>query len=64
MCSNVSRLKQGIDLDDHNNVVYAISCGDCGIRYFGRQCSIFVIEEANIREMLEMERQHMVSIVT
>ena len=33
--SNVCRLKQRVDVDERKNVVYAVPCGDCGIRYFG-----------------------------
>ena len=33
--SNVCRLKQRVDVEERKNVVYAVPCGDCGIRYFG-----------------------------
>ena len=29
------RLKQRVDVEERKNVVYAVPCGDCGIRYFG-----------------------------
>ena len=51
-------------MEERKNVVYAVPCGDCGIRYFGETSSILVIGEASIREMLKLERQQMVSFVT